>query len=870
MFSVTTILKNGFNIKTFAQIVLPAVITFILFVVSIFQFAFPKLEQIFIDRKREMIKELTQTVLSELSNFKKDADSGVCTVDQAKHLAGEHMRNIRYGEEKKDYFWIIDMYPTMIIHPFLTGLENTSLREYIDPNGKKLFVEMVKAVAEDGYGYIDYMWQWKDDSTKIVQKLSYVQGFEPWGWIIGTGIYVEDVYQELSVIRNKFILLSIMILGLFSFPLIYIVRNGILQEKCRYLTQLKLVESENKYRTIVEYAGTAVVISENDKSISFVNSEFESLSGQFRNEVVGRSWTEIFDENEAEKMAEYHRLRRIDPSNVPKKYESKLYNKAGELKTVLVAVELIPETLRSIITLRDITEQMKAEEALKESEEKYSKAFRATPDSFIITDVESGRIIEVNTGFEKTFGYTSDEALNRTTMALKLWADQEDRIKTISILKMDGRVGEFYCKMRKKSGEILDAEISMEYIEIKEKKHLLTITRDVTERKKAEKERQKLERGLFHAQKMELIGSLAGGIAHDFNNALTGISGYAELLELYLDEENSKTQNCVNSIKEGVDRASALTKQLLGFARGGKYNPEPVDLNNLVKYTLKMSEKIFDKNIKIKFNLNNTPHVLADKHQIDQVLTNLFINAKDAMPHGGKLYIETDQLCINSEEAKYYDNIAPGNYVKLAVEDTGTGIAKDILSRIFEPFFTTKSEGKGTGLGLASVYGIIKNHKGTIKVYSEPDIGTTFSIYLPVSKEEEKNRIKKNTKISGDASILIIDDEINVRNVGKILLEALGYRVITAENGNEGIELYKKKKDKIDLVLLDYVMPDMNGKQTFSAIKAINPNVKVIVVSGYSKSGGIEQLLKNGAIGFIQKPFKSRSVSQVINTVLKN
>ena len=423
----TTFLKNcvNFNLKTFSQIVLPALITFILFVASIFQIAFPKLEQIFIERKKEMIKELTQTVLSEIANFKKDADSGRFTVAQAKFLAGQHVRNIRYGSERKDYLWIIDMYPNMIIHPFLTNLENTSLREYTDPNEKKLFIEMVEAVVKDGSGYVDYMWQWKDDSTKVVPKLSYVQGFEPWGWIIGTGIYIEDVYQELAVIRNTFLLLSIMILGMVSLPLIYIVRNGILQEKRQNRTQLQLLESENRYRTIVENVGTAVIISENDKSISFVNSKFESLSGRLSDEVVGRYWTEVFDENEIEKMTEYHRLRRIDSSKAPKNYETNLFNKDGEMKTVLIAVELIPETSKSIISMLDITEQKIAERALIKSEEIFSKVFRGSPNSFTISDSTSGVLVEVNASFEKTFGYSSEEALNKTTLELNLWKNRK-------------------------------------------------------------------------------------------------------------------------------------------------------------------------------------------------------------------------------------------------------------------------------------------------------------------------------------------------------------------------------------------------------------------------------------------------------------
>ena len=270
--------------------------------------------------------------------------------------------------------------------------------------------------------------------------------------------------------------------------------------------------------------------------------------------------------------------------------------------------------------------------------------------------------------------------------------EPKDRKVIASILSKDNRVKDFYCKLRNKFGKILDAEISIEYIEIKDEKHFLTIVRDVTEKKRAEEERQKLEKQFFHAQKMESIGRLAGGIAHDFNNVLTSILGYAELLQAQYTDKDSKLS--VDVILKGVERASSLTKQLLGFARGGKYYPEPTELNSLIKNVLKMLDKIFEKSIIIKFNLKETPFILADQHQIDQVLTNLFINAKDAMPNGGKLYIETDQFSINSEEAKYYDNIKPGNYVKLAIEDTGIGIPKGIINRILNHFFQLKAKKK--------------------------------------------------------------------------------------------------------------------------------------------------------------------------------
>jgi len=388
--------------------------------------------------------------------------------------------------------------------------------------------------------------------------------------------------------------------------------------------------------------------------------------------------------------------------------------------------------------------------------------------------------------------------------------------------------------------------------------------------KKAEEERKNLEEQLFQAQKMESIGRLAGGIAHDFNNILTSIMGYAELLKYKLTNSSAREKQAADIIIKGSERASDLTRQLLAFARGGKYNPVPLIVNDLIKQTIIVSEKIFEKNIEVKYDLEEKlKPIEADRNQMDQVLTNIIINAKDAMPNGGELIFNTANVYLDEEYTRKFQELKPGDYVKISIRDTGMGMPRSIKDRIFEPFFTTKGAGCGTGLGLATVYGIIKNHNGQISCTSEPGKGTTFTIYLPATEKEIIKEENEKKIIKGEETILLVDDEEYVRDVAKRQLERLGYKAITASDGFDAVDIYKKKKKKIDLVLLDMVMPNLAGKETFRELKNINPHIKVILISGFSQNGRAAEVIKEGALAFLQKPFKLYELSKMLAGVLK-
>ncbi len=369
------------------------------------------------------------------------------------------------------------------------------------------------------------------------------------------------------------------------------------------------------------------------------------------------------------------------------------------------------------------------------------------------------------------------------------------------------------------------------------------------------------------AQKMEAIGTLAGGIAHDFNNLLMAIQGRTSIMLMDKDSAHPDFEHLMG-IEDYVSSATDLTKQLLGFARGGKYEVNPTDLNKLIKKHNRMFGRT-KKEISIREKYQeNLWSVEVDRGQIEQVLLNLYVNAWQAMPGGGDLYLKTENVTLDENYVKPF-SIEPGRYVKISVTDTGIGMDKATQERIFDPFFTTKEMGRGTGLGLASVYGIIKNHGGFINVYSEKGHGTTFNIYLPASEKEviEEEKPGGDT-LMGSETVLLVDDEDMIIEIAEALLERLGYKVLIATSGKEAIEIYDKKKERIDIVVLDMIMPDMSGSEAYDSLKETDPEVKVLLSSGYSINGQAQDILDRGCNSFIQKPFRMKELSQKLRKIL--
>jgi PAS domain S-box-containing protein len=383
-------------------------------------------------------------------------------------------------------------------------------------------------------------------------------------------------------------------------------------------------------------------------------------------------------------------------------------------------------------------------------------------------------------------------------------------------------------------------------------------------------ELRKLEAQLQQSQKMEAVGTLAGGIAHDFNNILSGVLGYASLMRK-LVAPGSQLAHYVDMIEKSAERGATLAGQLLAFSRKGKRFVQNVDVHQLTDDVVEILKRTLDRKITVVARKGAGECTIeGDPGQMQQVLMNLCINAKDAMPEGGRLSITTDVIEIDANSSRIYKGLLPGSFLQIAVEDTGEGISRQVMERLFEPFFTTKEEGKGTGLGLSMVYGAVKNHGGIVKVYSEPGVGSVFKVLLPLkhSPSTEAESATKRIMTHGTGTILVIDDEEIMQQLLSEMLQEMGFAVLSARDGLEGLEIYRNKWREVSLVIVDMVMPRLSGRETFLAMKEINPSIKAILSTGFSKDGEVRETLERGVAGFIQKPFKADELSDVIASVL--
>jgi signal transduction histidine kinase/CheY-like chemotaxis protein len=396
---------------------------------------------------------------------------------------------------------------------------------------------------------------------------------------------------------------------------------------------------------------------------------------------------------------------------------------------------------------------------------------------------------------------------------------------------------------------------------------------DLTERKEAEAEREELEERLRQAQKMEAIGQLAGGVAHDFNNLLQAINGYTELTMNKLPPDSSALEN-MQKVADAGERAADLVNQLLAFSRRQIMQPTVLEVNNIVSSLLKMLSRIIGEHIQLDFNRSEDVelHVSADRVMLEQVIMNLCVNARDAMPDGGSLTIQTERSVLSPDFCQHHTWAEPGDYVQLTISDTGTGIDSDTLEHIFEPFFTTKGIGKGTGLGLATVYGIVKQHHGLINVRSQPGEGTTFEIYLPSSDNQpnQTDGSEEEEVEGGHETILLAEDENVVNDLAVELLQNAGYTVFSASNGTEALDIFQQHSDEIQLLVLDIIMPDKGGKEVYETIHAQRPDIPVVFASGYSENNLDPNLLRKDGVTLIQKPFKRKKLLKAIRPLLSS
>ena len=510
---------------------------------------------------------------------------------------------------------------------------------------------------------------------------------------------------------------------------------------------------------------------------------------------------------------------------------------------------------------QEILIRQQAEEALRESENKYRTVLEANPDSVIVYD-KTGKVTYLNPTFTNVFGWTLEECLGKR---MDMFIPEKDRSETHEMIKKllaGENLLAIQTHQNTKSGDVIPVSISSAIFYDSEYQPGGSVVnlRDIREQKK-------LETQIHQAQKMEAIGTLAGGIAHDYNNLLMAILGNTSLMAFDLRSDHPHYERLKN-IEKYVQSGADLTKQLLGLAKGGKYEVKPIDINDVMRKSSEMFNRT-KKEIRIHSNYQKDLwRVEADTSQIEQVLLNLYVNASQAMPEGGELYLQTENVTLDDSYTRYL-SLKGGNYVKISVTDTGTGMDDNIKKRIFDPFFTTKDIGRGTGLGLASAYGIVKNHRGIINVYSEIDKGSAFNIFLPASTKEVKQDMLMNQKsLKGTGTILLVDDEDMIIDVCSQILASLGYMPLLARSGKEAIDVYQRNRDRIVMVILDMIMPGMGGGETYDRLKKIDSEIRVLLSSGYSLDGQASEIIDRGCNGFIQKPFNVIQLSRKIKEVL--
>lgn len=604
----------------------------------------------------------------------------------------------------------------------------------------------------------------------------------------------------------------------------------------------------------------------------FANDFYCKSVGKTHEEVIGKDDFEIHPKDLAEKFrADDKRIMDLcQVESIEEAWQS-IGGEYGYIQVIKSPLyDLRQEVIGIIGIFWDITDRKKTEIELAEERNLLRTLIDIVPGYIYVKDRES-RFLLANKAVARVMGAKAPEdVIGKTDFDFYSDSDAKhfhnDERRVIEEEKpLVDREESFYAQDGQ-LGWILTNKVPLRNID-GQVTGIVGMGLNITKRKEAEQEREKLKAQLLHAQKMETVGTLAGGLAHDLNNLLMGVQGHASLMRTEMDASHPFWPN-IKAIEEYVQSASDLTNQLLGFARGGKYEIKPTAFNELIDHAAEMFSRT-RKEIRIRKVFESHLWVVeVDRRQMEQVLLNLFINAWQAMSGGGDLYLRTDNVMLDETSAAAH-SIKPGPFAKVSITDTGKGMDESTRQRIFDPFFTTREIGRSTGLGLASAYGIVKNHGGIITVYSEPGHGTTFHIYLPASEKTAQEDVVVEKKIvQGSDTILLVDDEELVMNVGKAMLEKLGYRVIVAAGGKQAVAAVAEMGDEIDLVVLDLIMPGFDGSKTFDRIREIRPDIQVMLSSGYSIDGQATEILNRGCNGFIQKPFQLSELSQAVRKIL--
>ncbi len=637
----------------------------------------------------------------------------------------------------------------------------------------------------------------------------------------------------------------------------------------------ELRDSEEKYRNLYEDAPVGYMEYDNKGRITKVNRKELEMLGYTAEEMVGEpAWNFVMEEEKSQGLIKAKLAGDEPPS---KNLERTYIRKDGTTFPVLIQDAISKDRSGRIIgirsTIQDITERKRAEEALRQREEIFRAIFNNAGVGIAIAG-KNKTFTMVNDRMALMLGSSKDELIGVSNLAITHPEDIELSRKRLESL-FQGEVDSYRIEKRylRKDGTDLWVDLSVSNIRDKDGNTGASIgmCTDITERKRAEKEREKLEAQLRQAQKMESVGRLAGGVAHDFNNMLGIIIGNVEMAKMGV-EPSEPIHNELQEIQKAAQRSAGVVRQLLAFARKQTVSPKVVDLNDTVSGMLKMLRQLIGEEIELAWMPGHDLwRVKIDPSQVDQILANLVVNAKDAVAGVGKLAVETNNVVLDKAYCTEHAGAVPGQYVMLGVSDDGMGMSKDVIGHLFEPFFTTKEVGKGTGLGLATVYGIVKQNNGFISVYSERGQGTTIKIYLPriegetviVSEKAEEKEFPVGTE-----TVLVAEDDAQLLKLTRTILTRQGYKVLAAHSPSEALSLAEQHGGEIHLLLTDVVMPEINGRELMQKLQALRPNLKGLFMSGYTADVVVHHGVLDEGVHFIEKPFSPLVLAEKVREVL--
>lgn len=843
-----------------------------------------------------------------LDDIERDSNLRIeAIIRELRHAFGK----IRITENS--YLYVFDGSYNVLVHP---DYEGKTLAELKRPAAEKKLMNELMASAKIADKSMTYIWEKPTDNKKghKYNKRALVFHFAPLDWYVVASLCIDEVNEPFIALRWNILIIITILLSL-SLVLASMLAKSLSQPlqrlaeaagkietdgihtvevpvtgtsetielgnclksmlhsiKCtaydRDILFRQIQSEEEKHRITLNSIADAVISTDTSGKILRMNPMAETITGWMHSEAFERDIGEVYRVSvDGQPVASP--VDRILNNSSPVSANESITLLARDGKEYHIAEQGLPirnengEIKGIVLVFHNITEEFLNKQKLKEAEWKFYALFEHSPLGVayhrMIYD-KSGNpadyyFIDANTNYLELSG---TDPRGKTAREVFPGIDK-DIIDWIEIFGKVAKTGEPkpFQHYQAPNGRWYDG-VAFQY----KPDHFVVALLEITEQ-------LKLEQQLRQAQKMDAIGQLAGGIAHDFNNVLSGIVGAAELL-LMSTNNDPQTRKLLGVIQESSGRATNLIRKLLTFGRQTNLTSVHMDAHNAVREAVAILECSIDKKIRIQLKLAaENSHISGDPAQMQSVFINMGINASHAMPDGGVLSMESENIVLDQITAKSYD-LEPGSYLKLAVRDTGTGIKAEDLPRIFEPFFTTKDPGKGTGLGLSAVFGIIKQHRGSISVYSEIGVGSVFQILLPLIDMARPLSAKKEMPVQGHGCILLIDDEKIITAIASSILDALGYDVVVAHNGSEGIKAYESAREKIDLVLLDMIMPEMNGRECFEKLKEINPKVKVILTSGFSKENDLKQMLDNGLSGFIHKPYSLIELSHMLRKVMNS